>query len=90
MSNDIKDLFKATAYDNAGDKLGSVKAPAKSAAPWSATRLPVVAPQMVLALLALVLRVLALVLRELTPALPSATLHRPAMLLTPPLAARLP
>ncbi|MGJ4076108.1 PRC and DUF2382 domain-containing protein [Corynebacterium macclintockiae] len=25
MSNDIKDLFKATAYDNAGDKLGSVK-----------------------------------------------------------------
>ncbi|CAM2872178.1 DUF2382 domain-containing protein [Corynebacterium jeikeium] len=25
MSNDIKDLFKATAYDNSGDKLGSVK-----------------------------------------------------------------
>lgn len=25
MGNDIKDLFKATAYDNAGDKLGSVK-----------------------------------------------------------------
>lgn len=25
MSNDIKDLFRATAYDNAGDKLGSVK-----------------------------------------------------------------